>query len=91
MAGAVLAILNAAENEGFAVGALAHCGVLLVSTHADLVESAVALAGVVSALSNGACNAVVVLLVHSKNLSNRKRCSKVEAKASPLVCPKKIK
>ena len=65
VAGAVLAVLNAAENEGLAVGALTHSGVLFVCANADLFKSAVALAGVVSALSNGACNAMIVLLFHS--------------------------
>ena len=63
MAGTVLAVL-CAENEGFAVGALTHSGVLFVSTNADLFKSAVALAGVVSALSYSACDAVIVLLYH---------------------------
>jgi len=64
VAGAVLAILNAAENEGFAVCALAHSGVLFVSAYADLVKSAVALAGVVCALHYGAGDTGVVFLFH---------------------------
>ena len=63
MTGTVLAVL-CAENEGFAVCALNCCGVLLVSTNADLFKSAVALAGVVSALSDSAGDAVIVLLYH---------------------------
>jgi len=66
MAGAVLAVLNGAEHEGFAVCTLGNRGVLLVSADADLVKSAVALAGVVSALLNSAGDAVIVLLFHFK-------------------------
>ena len=58
-----------AEDEGFAIGTLDHSGVLLVGTHADSLKGAVvALAGVVSALGNGALDLVVgVVLVHFHN------------------------
>ena len=48
-----------AENEGLTVGALNNSGVLLVSSYLDLFESAVALAGVVSALLNGARDTMI--------------------------------
>ena len=66
VAGAVLALVNGAENEGFAVSALADCGVLFVSTYTDLFKSAKALTGVVSALSNSAGDAMIGFLFHSK-------------------------
>ena len=87
MAGAVLAVLNAAENEGLAVGAQTHSRVLFVSTYADLFKSAVALAGGVSALSNGACNAMIVLLFHSNTKPFAK--SKIDrlSISSKVLCP----
>ena len=63
MARAVLAVL-CAENEGLAICALAHCGVLFVAANADLFKTAVALTGVVCALHNSAGNGVIVLLFH---------------------------
>ena len=56
-----MAVLAAvvAENEGLTVGALNNSGVLLVSSYLDLFESAVALAGVVSALLNGARDTMI--------------------------------
>ena len=73
MAGAVFAVLGAAEDEGLTVSALAHCGVLLVCAYTDLFKSAVALAGVVSALLNGAGDAMIILLFHFKYQTFRKK------------------
>ena len=87
MAGAVLAVLNAAENEGLAVGALTHCRVLFVGAYTDLFKSAVALAGVVSALSNGASNAVIVLLFHSNTKPFAKKQNRIMSVCSRLVSP----
>ena len=51
--------------EGFAVGALIHGGVLLMGAYQDAVQRAVVLSiAVVSALLNGAFNALVCILVH---------------------------
>ena len=68
MARAVLALLDAAEHEGFTICALAHCRILFVSTNADLLESAIAFTGVVCALHNSAGDTMVVLLFHFDNL-----------------------
>lgn len=65
MAAAALAVF-ASENEGFAIGALADGGILLVSADSDLFESTVALAGIVRTLHNGAGNAKIILLFHGK-------------------------
>lgn len=73
MAGAVLAVLNAAENEGLAIGALTCRRVFLVSAYTDLFKSAVALAGVVSALLNSAGDAMIILLFHFKYQTFRKK------------------
>ena len=55
-----------AEDEGLAVGALNHSGILLVRTDADSLKGAVvALAGVVCTLGNCALDHVVlVCLIH---------------------------
>ena len=50
VAGAVAAILDAAEHKGLAVCALTHSGILFMSTYADLFKSTVTLARVVSTL-----------------------------------------
>jgi len=73
VAGAVLAVLHGAENEGFAIGALADGGVLLVSADADLVKSTVALTGVVCTLSDSACDTMIVFLFHCKYQTFRKK------------------
>ena len=55
--------------EGLAVGALVHGGVALVGTYQDAVQGAVVAVGaVVSALLNGAFNALVCLTIHSRFL-----------------------
>ena len=52
--------------EGLAVGALIHGGISLVGTHKDLVQRAVVLAvAMVSAVFNGAFNALICVAVHS--------------------------
>ena len=49
--------------EGFAVGALIHCGILLMGTHQNAVQGAVVFGiAVVSALLNGAFDALVCLV-----------------------------
>ena len=51
--------------EGFAVGALIHGRILLVGAHQDAVQGAVVFGiAVVSALLNGALDALVCLIVH---------------------------
>ena len=52
--------------EGLAVGALILGGIHLVGTHQNLVQRAVVLAGaVISALLNGAFDALVCIVVHN--------------------------
>jgi hypothetical protein len=51
--------------EGLAVGALVHCGVLLVGTHQDSLQRAVVgVVAVVSAGLDGAFDALVGIAVH---------------------------
>ena len=53
-------------TEGHAVGALVNCGVGLVSADQDLVQRAVVgVAAMVSALLNGALDALVCMAVHT--------------------------
>ena len=55
--------------EGLAVGALVHGGVALVGTYQDAVQGAVVAVGaVVSALLNGAFNALICLTIHCQFL-----------------------
>ena len=56
----------ASQNEGFAVGALTDGGVLLVSTHADLFQGAIALTGVICTLCNAASDTKIGFLFHFK-------------------------
>ena len=60
---AVFAVI-VAEYKRFAVGTLNNCGVLLMCAHADLVESAITLTGVIRTLLNGTSDRVVTLLFH---------------------------
>ena len=52
-------------TEGFAVGALIHCGVSLVGAHQDTVErTVVRLIAVIGALGNGTFDALIGFAVH---------------------------
>ena len=52
-------------TEGFAVGASGHTGILLMGAHKDVVQRAVVLASaVISALCDGALDALVGMTVH---------------------------
>lgn len=59
------------EHEGFAVGALYHCGILLMRTHANGIKrTVVALTRVVGALCHSTLDlTVAVFLVHFSVLS----------------------
>ena len=66
-------LLLCLSDKGGAIGALAHCGVSLVSGHLDLIKSAVIIAcGMILALVYGAFDMLVVstgLVIHNDLLS----------------------
>ena len=71
--------------EGFAVGALIHGRILLMGAHQDSIQGAVVFGiAVVSALLNGAFDALVCLVVHTIFLLLFEFCFSMSAKTKEI-------